>query len=74
MVHKRLTPTVSVYQNGVDGHWTIDEISSTADRVTGRWRGSGTHAGEINGTPPMNRPLIVDAPDRWMAGVANDVT
>ncbi len=48
-------------QNSVDGHWTIEEIFSTADRVIVRWTGSGTHVGEINGIPPTNRPIRVDA-------------
>src|SRR5262245_51786001 len=52
---------VRVYQEGVDGHWAIEEIFSTADRVVVRWTGSGTHIGEVNGIPATNKPIRVDA-------------
>lgn len=53
--------TVSVYQNGLDGHWEIEEIFSIDDRVVVRWTGSGTHVGEVNGIPPTGRAIKVDA-------------
>src|SRR5205807_8233601 len=46
---------VSVYQTGVEGHWEIEEIFSTDDRVVVRWTGSGTHVGEVNGIPPTGK-------------------
>ena len=52
---------VSVYQTGVEGHWEIEEILSTDDRVVVRWTGSGTHVGEINGIPPTGKKIRVDA-------------
>lgn len=52
---------VAVYQEGVDGHWTIEEMFSSGDRVTVRWTGSGTHVGEVNGIPPTGKPIRVDA-------------
>jgi steroid delta-isomerase-like uncharacterized protein len=52
---------VSVYQEGVNGHWQIEEMFSTADRVVVRWTGSGTHVGEVNGIPPTNKDIRVDA-------------
>lgn len=52
---------VAVYQEGVDGHWEIEEIFSTGDRVVVRWTGSGTHIGEVNGIAPTNKPIRVDA-------------
>jgi steroid delta-isomerase-like uncharacterized protein len=52
---------VQVYQDGVDGHWEIEEIFSTGERVVVRWTGSGTHVGEVNGVPPTNKPIRVDA-------------
>ena len=52
---------VSVYQTGVEGHWQIEEIFSTDDRVVVRWTGSGTHTGEVNGIPPTGKKLSVDA-------------
>jgi steroid delta-isomerase-like uncharacterized protein len=56
-----MTDVVSVYQQGVDGHWGIEEIFSTADRVVVRWTGSGTHVGEVNGVPPTGKKIAVDA-------------
>jgi steroid delta-isomerase-like uncharacterized protein len=52
---------ISTYQNGVEGHWGIEEIFSAGDRVVVRWVGSGTHVGEVNGIPPTNKPVRVDA-------------
>jgi steroid delta-isomerase-like uncharacterized protein len=52
---------VSVYQEGVHGHWQIEELFSTGDRVVVRWTGSGTHVGEVNGIPPTNKAIRVDA-------------
>src|SRR4051794_5866383 len=52
---------VSTYQEGVEGHWAIEEIFSTGDRVVVRWTGSGTHVGEVNGVPPTGRAISVDA-------------
>jgi hypothetical protein len=33
---------VGLYQDSVDGHWDVQEIFSTADRVVSRWIGRGT--------------------------------
>jgi steroid delta-isomerase-like uncharacterized protein len=52
---------ISTYQNGVNGHWAIQELFSTADRVVVRWIGSGTHTAEINGLPPTGKQVKVDA-------------
>ena len=56
-----MVAVVSTYQQGVNGHWGIEEIFSTDDRVTVRWTGSGTHVGEVNGIPPTGKPIRVDA-------------
>ena len=56
-----MAAVVSVYQEGVDGHWQIEEIFSAGDRVVVRWTGSGTHVGEINGIPPTGAKVRVDA-------------
>jgi len=53
--------TVSVYQEGLDGHWEIEEIFSSGERVVVRWTGSGTHIGEVNGVPPTGKAISVDA-------------
>jgi steroid delta-isomerase-like uncharacterized protein len=56
-----MASTVKVYQDGVDGHWEIEELFSTDDRVVVRWIGSGTHVGEVNGIPPTGKSIRVDA-------------
>ncbi|MEY2454366.1 MAG: hypothetical protein QOD92_3940 [Acidimicrobiaceae bacterium] len=53
--------TVRVYQEGVEGHWQIEEIFSTDDKVVVRWTGSGTHVGEVNGIPGTGKKIRVDA-------------
>ena len=53
--------TVKTYQDGVDGHWAIQELFSSGDEVVVRWIGSGTHVAEINGIPPTGRSIKVDA-------------
>jgi steroid delta-isomerase-like uncharacterized protein len=52
---------VKAYQDGVNGHWQIEEIMSSGDNVIVRWVGSGTHVGEMNGIPPTGRSVRVDA-------------
>ena len=52
---------VRSYQEGVEGHWGIEEIFSAGDRVVVRWTGSGTHVGEVNGVPPTGKKIAVDA-------------
>ena len=49
------------YQDGLDGHWGIEEIFSAGNRVVVRWTGTGTHNGELNGIPATGRPIRVDA-------------
>jgi steroid delta-isomerase-like uncharacterized protein len=56
-----MAQTVAVYQKGVDGHWGIEEIFSTDDRVVVRWTGSGTHVAEVNGIAPTGKSIRVDA-------------
>jgi steroid delta-isomerase-like uncharacterized protein len=56
-----MAEAISVYQNGVDGHWNIEEIFSTGDKVVVRWTGTGTHVGEVNGIPPTGNKVRVDA-------------
>ena len=56
-----MVDTVSVYQEAVEGHWQIEEMFSTDDRVVVRWTGSGTHSGEVNGIPPTGNKIRVDA-------------
>src|SRR2546430_6350758 len=56
-----MADVVTVYQTGVEGHWEIEEIFSTDDRVVVRWTGSGTHVGEVNGIPPTGKKISVDA-------------
>src|SRR6476619_4949356 len=49
--------TVAVYQDGLDGHWAVNEIFSAGDRVVVRWTGSGRHVGEVNGIPASGRDV-----------------
>ena len=56
-----MVDVVSTYQEGVDGHWEIEEIFSAGDRVVVRWTGSGKHVGEINGIPATGKSIRVDA-------------
>ncbi len=52
---------VGLYQEAVDGHWTVNEIISAGDRVIARWTGTGTHRGELMGVAPTGRSISVDA-------------
>jgi steroid delta-isomerase-like uncharacterized protein len=57
-----MADVISAYQNGVEGHWGIEELFSAGDdRVVARWTGTGTHTGEINGIPPTGKEVRVDA-------------
>jgi predicted SnoaL-like aldol condensation-catalyzing enzyme len=56
-----LRARVGLYQESVDGHWNVDELFSAGDRVVARWRGSGTHVGELMGIPPTEKPIEVEA-------------
>ncbi|UNM98226.1 ester cyclase [Rhodococcus opacus] len=56
-----MAAAISAYQNGVDGHWTVEEMFSAGDRVVVRWTGTGTHVGEMNGIPPTGNKIRVDA-------------
>ena len=52
---------VATYQAGVNGHWEINDIFSTADKVVVRWTGSGEHVGDINGIAPTGKKISVSA-------------
>jgi steroid delta-isomerase-like uncharacterized protein len=52
---------VGVYQDALDGHWDVQELQSSGDRVVARWVGSGTHRGELMGVEPTGKPIAVDA-------------
>ena len=57
-----MAAAVAVYQDGVDGHWNVQEIrAAEGDRVVARWTGTGTHNAEVNGIPPTGKPVSVDA-------------
>jgi len=56
-----LIERVRLYQDSVDGRWTIEDITSAGDRVIVRWTGSGQHVGELMGIAPTDRPISVDA-------------
>jgi steroid delta-isomerase-like uncharacterized protein len=52
---------VSVYQTSVNGHWEINDIFSTGDKVAVRWTGTGEHVAELNGIAPTGRKVDVSA-------------
>lgn len=56
-----MAAVVSTYQDGVNGHWEIDEIFDAGDRVVVRWTGTGKHVGIMNGVPPTGREIRVAA-------------
>jgi steroid delta-isomerase-like uncharacterized protein len=56
-----LRARVGLYQEAVDGHWHVEELISTDDRVVARWTGTGTHRGELMGIPPTGKSVEVDA-------------
>ncbi len=57
-----MAQTVAVFQDGVDGHWQIEEIiPAENDRVVVRWTGTGTHNTEVMGIPPTGKSVRVSA-------------
>jgi steroid delta-isomerase-like uncharacterized protein len=56
-----LRARVGLYQESVDGHWNVEDVLSAGDRVVARWRGTGTHIGELMGIPPTGKPIDVEA-------------
>jgi steroid delta-isomerase-like uncharacterized protein len=52
---------VAVYQDALEGHWDVQELASSGDRVVARWIGSGTHRGELMGAQATGKPIAVDA-------------
>lgn len=56
-----MVDAISAYQQGVDGHWEIEEIFSAGDRVVARWTGTGTHVGDMNDIAPTGNKVNVDA-------------
>ena len=52
---------LAIYQESVDGHWNVEEIVCSGDRVIARWTGTGTHQAELMGVAATHRPIRVDA-------------
>jgi steroid delta-isomerase-like uncharacterized protein len=52
---------VAVYQDALDGHWDVQEVFSSGDRVTARWVGRGTHRAELMGVPATGKQIAVEA-------------
>jgi len=42
---------------------SIDSLVADGDRVSARWTGSGTHAGDLMGIPATGRPVTVTGID-----------
>jgi steroid delta-isomerase-like uncharacterized protein len=59
---RAMAEAVAVFQNGLDGHWGVEEvISAEGDRVVARWTGTGTHNADLQGIPPTGKPVRVSA-------------
>jgi steroid delta-isomerase-like uncharacterized protein len=58
---KGMAEVVKVYQEGVEGHWAVQETIESGDRVAVRWVGEGTHTGEVMGVPPTGKKVRVEA-------------
>jgi predicted ester cyclase len=43
--------------DGLDAHFTIEDLIAEGDRVVVRWTNSGTNVGEFFGAPATNRPF-----------------
>jgi steroid delta-isomerase-like uncharacterized protein len=56
-----MAAAVSTYQTGVNGHWEINDIFSSDDKVVVRWTGTGEHVAELNGIPPTGKKIDVSA-------------
>ena len=56
-----IVAVVSTYQTGVNGHWEINDIFSSDDKVVVRWTGTGEHVAEVNGIPPTGKEIEVSA-------------
>jgi predicted ester cyclase len=52
---------VSTYQTGVNGHWEINDIFPSGDKVVVRWTGTGEHVAEVNGIAPTGNRIDVSA-------------
>ena len=53
--------TVSIYADGLDGHWEVHDMFSSGDEVAVRWTGHGVHKTEIMGLSPTGKAIRVDA-------------
>lgn len=47
----------SMLIEGLDAHFTIEDLITEGDRVVVRWTNSGTHIGTFLGAPATNRPF-----------------
>ena len=57
-----MAQAVAVYQNGLEGHWQVEEmVAAEDDRVVTRWTGTGTHNAELMGIPPTGKAVRVSA-------------
>ncbi len=56
-----MVAAVSTYQTGVDGHWEINDIFSSDDKVVVRWTGTGEHVADLNGIAPTGKKIDVSA-------------
>jgi predicted ester cyclase len=56
-VQKRL---IDFYRSAFpDVRMEIEDMVAEGDRVVVRWKGTGTHTGELMGVPPSGKPAVV---------------
>ena len=55
-----MVAVVSTYQTAVNGHWEINDLFSSGDKVVVRWTGTGEHVAELNGIAPTGKAINVE--------------
>jgi steroid delta-isomerase-like uncharacterized protein len=51
--------------NGLDPHFTIEDVIAEGDRVVLRWTNSGTHVAEFLGMPPTGKSFTIGGIEIW---------
>lgn len=56
-----MVKTVSVFQEGMECQWDLEDLFGSDERVAVRWVARGRHTGEIMGIPPTGNEIAVRA-------------
>ena len=51
--------------NGLDPHFTIEDVIAEGDRVVLRWTNSGRHVAEFLGMPPTGKSFTIGGIEIW---------